>query len=144
MVIPLARVLCCGLLSALCLAGCSANSSNPAEGMSVMVNFDDMHRCSRISPEITIYNAPRGTAYYEIRLTQVSTGIYLGGGTVSYSGLNSDGVDVIPMGVLRSYRGPCPSQGESASERRFTYSVAATDRAGNRLAVSNYTLFLEE
>ncbi len=144
MALPLFRAISCGLLGVLCLAGCSSQTPAPTEGMSIAVSFDNVHRCSRISPEITIYNPPRGTSYYEVRLTQVGTSRYLGGGRWSYGGINEDGADVIPMGaLLTSYRGPCPSAG-SVDGRQFTYTVSAMASGSSQpLAVSNYTIMLE-
>ena len=141
------RILSCVLLSMMCLAGCSWKEAPVQEGMHVEVNFSDVHRCSRISPEILVYNPPRGTVYYDVRVSVVGTSPerYLGGGRWGYGGLNSDGADVIPEGgLLNTYRAPCVSGGMS-SDRTFRFTVYAMSRESTTpLAISDYTLTLDE
>lgn len=125
------------------LAGCaSRDASSQGEGMWVEVNFSDRHRCSRISPEISIYNPPAGTTYYEVRISQRGTpDRYLGGVRWNYGGLNSDNADVIPEGGLgTSYRGPCPNGTGTTSYRFMVYAKSAQDQ---KLAVAEYVLTLE-
>lgn len=138
-------LLACVLLCSSLLTGCgmSGNTSDVPEGTRVEVNFGDRHRCSRISPEITVYNPPRGTAYYEVRVSQVGTSPerYLGGSRWVYGGLNSDGADVIPEGGLSTmYRSPCPSRpGETY---RFTvYCMSKTST--KPLAICDYVINLK-
>ncbi|MDO5537758.1 MAG: MbtF [Desulfovibrionaceae bacterium] len=143
----LRRVAGAALFGALCLTGCSTADTTPQEGMSVTVNFGDVHRCSRISPEIVVYNPPKGTQYYEVRVTTADTpSRYLGGVRWDYGGLNEDGAQAIPEGALsNSYRGPCPPQGAVAGGYQYRFSVSAMSGSSSApLAVSNYNLFLEE
>ena len=78
------RVLMPALCAALLLPACAAKEKEEAPaGMSVTVNLRDVHRCSRISPEITVAQAPNGTDYFDVRLVEYtgdSQELYLGGG----------------------------------------------------------------
>lgn len=132
-------------ICALSAGGCSSADSTAQDGMSVAVNFGDMHRCSRISPEITIYNAPRETQYFEVRLTpEDNPSQYLGGGRWKCAGRNEDNADVIPEGTLvNSYRGPCPSAGSGSHVFRYTVS-AMSSSSSTPLAVSSYTVDLDD
>lgn len=138
-------LLACVLLCSSLVTGCGlyGDSSDVPEGTRVEVSFGDRHRCSRISPEITIYNPPRGTDYYEVRVSQVGTSPerHLGGGRWAYGGLNSDGADVIPEGGLLSmYRAPCPSgSGES-----YRFTVYCMNKGSSQpLAISDFIITLE-
>lgn len=116
------RVLMPALCAALLLPACAAKEKEEAPaGMSVTVNLRDVHRCSRISPEITVAQAPNGTDYFDVRLVEYtgdSQELYLGGGA-----WNNDGSGTIPEGGLtRHYRGPCPPSGQA---RDFAFVVAA-------------------
>ena len=125
------------------LAGCGTrDTSSQNEGMWVEVNFSDRHRCSRISPEISIYNPPAGTKYYEVRISQRGNpDRYLAGVRWNFGGLNSDNADVIPEGGLgTSYRGPCPTGGAPTSYRFIVYAKSAQ---AQKLAVAEYMLTLE-
>ena len=116
------RVLMPALCAALLLPACAAKEKEEAPaGMSVTVNLRDVHRCSRISPEITVAQAPNGTDYFDVRLVEYtgdSQELYLGGGA-----WDNDGSGIIPEGGLpRHYRGPCPPSGQ---DRDFAFVVAA-------------------
>lgn len=136
----------CLLVSVFCLGGCSSADSTADQDMYVTVNFSDLHRCSRISPEIAIYNAPRETQYYEVRLTTADTPAqFLGGGRWKCSGRNEDNADVIPEGALvNSYRGPCPPS-TKPGPHQFRYVVSAmSSQSETPLAVRSYTLVLDD
>ena len=116
------RVLMPALCAALLLPACAAKEKEEAPaGMSVTVNLRDVHRCSRISPEITVAQAPNGTDYFDVRLVEYtgdSQELYLGGGA-----WDNDGSGIIPeCGLTRNYRGPCPPSGQ---DRDFAFVVAA-------------------
>ncbi len=116
------RVLMPALCAALLLPACAAKETEEAPaGMGVTVNLRDVHRCSRISPEITVAQAPNGTDYFDVRLVEYtgdSQELYLGGGA-----WDNDGSGIIPEGGLtRHYRGPCPPSGQ---DRDFAFVVAA-------------------
>lgn len=111
------------------LVACGAKEETiPAEpqGMTVEVDFRSVHRCSRISPHITVTNAPRGTAYFDVRLVEKTPAErLLGGGTWSH-----DGSGQIPEGGLtKLYSGPCPPAGQ---ERSYIYSVSAMPFGGGQ------------
>lgn len=125
------------------IQGCSLFSDKSTEDatpdMQVSVNFQEVHRCSRISPEITIQNAPKGTTSYDIRLIEANGNdeIMLGGGTWA-----EDGSGVIPEGAMTvHYRGPCPPAGQT---RKYVYVVGAKkDQNLQPLAVRVAILDLE-
>lgn len=123
------------LLAALLLAACAAKEDDGArdEGMILSVDVREVHRCSRISPEITVAYAPRGTKFYDVRLIEYGEEErFFGGGTWA-----EDGSGVIPEGALtRHYRGPCPPAGES---RDYAYVVSAMESETSQpLAVRLY------
>lgn len=120
------------------LCGCAAKEEAQGEGaqaaaqedMVVVVDFRDVHRCSRISPEITIQNPPQGTKFYDVRLVERgATERFLGGGRWT-----EDGGGVIPEGALtRHYTGPCPKSGKTPE---YIYVVSAmSEPEGQPLAV---------
>ena len=120
------------LLSSCGLAGGSGDAGQGQE-MTIEVVLRDIHRCSRISPEIQVSGAPAGTASYEVRLVEYGAEErFLGGGVWPATG---DGI--IPEGVLtRHYRGPCPPPD---TRREYGFRVAALDRESSRpLAVCLY------
>lgn len=91
-----------------------------ANDMSLEVSLSDIHRCSRISPQITVIDPPAGTTSYAVRLIEFTRDgeRYLGGGTWP-----ADTSGIIPEGGLTlHYRGPCPQRGRSGS---FAYVVSA-------------------
>lgn len=103
----------CALLPALCAAlllpACAAkeDGGDAPNDMTISVSLRDVHRCSRISPEIQLANAPADADYFDVRLVEYtgdSQELFLGGGS-----WDNDGSGVIPEGGLtRHYRGPCP------------------------------------
>lgn len=118
------------------LAGC-AGRDGPEAGMEEMVvgvEFRPVHRCSRISPEMTVAYAPSGTRFYNVRLVEYGDGVerFLGGGR-----WNADASGLIPEGALTThYMGPCPPAGQS---RDYAYIVSAMSEEGQTpLAVSSY------
>lgn len=124
------------LLAVLLLPACAAKEADEAEsGMSVAVTLRDVHRCSRISPEILVANAPAETDYFDVRLMEFvgeAQELFLGGGT-----WNNDGSGSIPEGGLtRHYRGPCPPSGQS---REYAFVVSAMGKGNMQpLAVRLY------
>lgn len=118
-------------LQAICfvlLTACASKDNPPApeNDMNIQVDFTEVHRCSRISPEITIYNAPVNTRFYDVRLIEEGKeDRYLGGGT-----WDEDGSGVIPEGALtRHYTGPCPAKDR---ETTFVYVVSAMENPGGQ------------
>ena len=109
--------LCLGLLA----GGCASRELDTTpEGMTLSVDLREVHRCSRISPEIHLENIPQGTQSYQVRLLEYHTEgeKLLGGGS-----WDEDGSGIIPEGALTQfYRGPCPKQGQSG---RYGFVVSA-------------------
>ena len=114
-------VLCAAALLPACA---SKETQEIPDGMAVTVTLRDVHRCSRISPEIQVVQSLASTDYYDVRLmefTSDSQEMFLGGGL-----WNNDGTGIIPEGGLtRHYRGPCPPSGQS---REYAFVVAAMSR----------------
>ena len=125
------------------LSGCGlfGSGSSNAEGqvMEVAVQFQDVHRCSRISPEIRVSNPPAGTVSYDVSLVEDdgSEKMILGSGS-----WGEDGSGIIPEGALTGhYRGPCPPDGKS---RKYTFVVGARQKNSPQpLAVRIYELNVE-
>ena len=121
----------CGLLSD------EEDSLSTPPRMEIAVQLQDVHRCSLISPEIRVSNAPKETKFYFVRLVERKgkDEILLGEGS-----WREDGSGVIPEGVLTGhYRGPCPSEGH---EREYIFEVhARMDQNPRSLAVA-YESFL--
>lgn len=105
------------------LGSCGDKDVNeePVEGMTIDVDFREVHRCSRISPEITVAYAPKGTKFYEVRLVEGGAQErFLGGGR-----WEEDGSGIIPEGALtRHYTGPCPPRDR---EVEYSYIVTAME-----------------
>lgn len=95
------------------------NAPQEESTMSIIVDFQDVHRCSRISPEITVINPPDGTSYFDVRLIEEGKmERLLGGGT-----WRADTGNQIPEGGLtQHYMGPCPPTGSNIT---YTYIVSA-------------------
>lgn len=133
------------LLVLVALGGCASRDTEGGNaGMNVEVNFADVHKCSRISPEIVVYNPPAGTRYYEVRVSVVGTSPekFFSGGRWPYGGLNADGADVIPEGgLVNTYKAPCLSPGQSSKTYRFTvYARANNTSAPLGIAAASVTL----
>lgn len=114
------------------VCACSARDDSPPQGeqMTISVDFREVHRCSRISPEITVAYAPKGTKFYDVRLIEEGQqDRFLGGGT-----WQADGTGLIPEGALtRHYTGPCPPKDR---EVEYAYVISAMETEnGQPLAV---------
>ena len=115
-----ARIIVPALFAALLLSACAAkNAEDEQADMSSTGALRDLHRCSRISPEILVANAPDGTQTFDVRLVEYGDEErFFGGGS-----WDNDGSGVIPEGGLtRHYRGPCPPAGQS---RDYAFVVSA-------------------
>ncbi len=131
---------CLFLLSAVSLSGCASHDYADGSTMDVSVDISSMHRCSRISPEIEIADAPRTAVSFDVTLEDMSDAKRMhGGGTWQAHNAEhtSDEDIIIPEGALtRFYTGPCPPAG---TERMYQYIVKALDANNNVLAVRKYT-----
>ena len=115
-----ARLIVPALFAALFLPACAAKDAEDEQaGMTITVTLRDLHRCSRISPEILVANAPDGTRTFDVRLVEYGDEErFFGGGS-----WDNDGSGVIPEGGLtRHYRGPGPPAGQS---RDYAFVVSA-------------------
>lgn len=114
------------LLAAVLLAGCASQQS---EGLDATLRLNNMHRCSRISPEIDLVNIPAGTVRFEVKLEDMrETRKIHGGGSWA-----NDGSNIIPEGALtRHYIGACPPAGTTGNYR---YVITAVDADGQPLEV---------
>ncbi|WP_022655997.1 MbtF [uncultured Desulfovibrio sp.] len=114
-----ARLFVSALFAVLLLSACTAKEVEEEQGMSVAVTLRDVHRCSRISPEILVADMPAGTESFDVRLVEYGDEErFFGGGAWA-----NDGSGVIPEGGLtRHYRGPCPPTGEI---RDYAFVVSA-------------------
>lgn len=113
------------------LPACSSRE-NPEAGMEVSAVLRSIHRCSRISPEISIVNAPADTAAFDVVLQdRADPRRYHGGGV-----WKNDNSGVIPEGALnKHYMGACPPAGTS---RSYQYVVTAMDVNNQPLTVRTY------
>lgn len=116
-------------LTAFLSMGCSFlgfRDSNDDEKMTISVDFQEVHLCSRISPEITVAYAPKGTKFYDVRLMEYGIPERLLGGGV----WREDGSGIIPEGALtRHYTGPCPKENQIT---RYAYIVSAMSDETNQ------------
>ncbi|MGN0009223.1 MAG: MbtF [Desulfovibrionaceae bacterium] len=123
------------------LAGCSSMNpwadENEPKVMTMEVDLQERHRCSRISPEITVRNVPEGTVAFQVRLEETSLPQrILGGGRWA-----NDGSGVIPEGALtQHYQGACPQNGVPG---KYMYVVAAMGADGQPLSVRTYSFTQE-
>ncbi len=113
------------------LPGC-ASMQGSEEDMQLLVTIRDVHRCSRISPEIELYNIPKNTNVFEVSLQDRSDLSRIHGGGI----WKNDDTGIIPEGALiRHYIGACPPADES---RSYQYVVKALSTDGLVLTESKY------
>ncbi|MDR2820659.1 MAG: MbtF [Desulfovibrio sp.] len=106
----------------LCLTACAGRPDAGYGTMSISVALRDVHRCSRISPEIDLEGVPPGIDHFDVRLMEYGDGERLLGGGV----WKNDDSGVIPEGALaRYYRGPCPPPGRSGE---YAFEVSAMSK----------------
>lgn len=121
-------------LIGLLLAGCASRQD---EGMSAAVVLRDMHRCSRVSPEIDLNNVPSGTTRFDVKLEDVRDARKMHGG----GSWANDGTNIIPEGALtKHYIGACPPAGTSGS---YQYVINAVGESGQSLAIRVVPFVLE-
>lgn len=128
------------LFATLLLAACSAKKEGGAgnETMTITVDLTEVHRCSRISPEITVAYAPKGTKFYDVRLIEYGEQERFFGGGVWME----DGSGVIPEGALaRQYRGPCPPGTKSVD---YAYMVSAMESESSQPLAVQFYRFTQE
>lgn len=101
------------LFLAFAMAGC-VQATRAANYQPLTVSFNWAGGgLSAPSPEIRVTNVPAGTAFFQVKMTDLDMpGFNHGGGTVP----NDNGL--IPAGTLRSFRGPEPPAGQ-----KHTYAI---------------------
>lgn len=108
-------------LATLLLTACAAkeDADDVQDGMTISVSLRDVHRCSRISPEIQITGIPAGTTHFDVRLVEYGDEEnFFGGGTWP-----NDGTSAIPEGRPdQALPRPCPPAGQS---RDYAFVVSA-------------------
>ncbi len=98
--------------------------------LNVDFSFEETHRCSRISPEISVSGIPAGTKSFMVKLKKVWTG----GPKGEWKVIN-DGSGIIPAGSLKSdYFGPCPPKG---SHFMYQFTVLAVEKDGVIIGIGN-------
>ena len=113
--------------------GCAGSKTSPdAVNLGVNFNLEAKHKCSSISPKITVSNIPAGTKELKVVLVDRDVPTWNhGGGTVAYKGSG-----VIPEGALKSgYNGPCPPSGSHTYE----FKVKAVDARGVVIGMGSKT-----
>ncbi len=123
----------CGILES------DSESTDELPQMEITVNLQDVHRCSFMSPEIRVVNAPKGTTVYDVELVEKNGAheVVLGKGS-----WHEDGTGIIPEGALTGfYRGPCPQDGSTGE---YYFSVSARKAKDSKpLAVRIFSFVLE-
>ncbi len=130
------RLLLLSLMVTFLLPGCAVMQES-SDDMQVSAVIRSVHRCSRISPEIEIYNIPKDAKTFEVSLQDRADLSRIHGG----GNWNNDDTGIIPEGALtRHYMGACPPEGES---RSYQYVVKAF-AADGRLLDENKYIFEQE
>ncbi len=125
------RFLLLSLMSLSLLSSC-ATSQEPVSNMDVYAEINELHRCSRISPEIEIDDIPPDTVKFDVSLEdRTDLSRIHGGGT-----WENDGSGIIPEGALtRHYIGACPPDDE---EHSYQFVVKAINAQGRVLDENKY------
>ncbi len=119
-------------LMVMCFFSGCAIMQDSDDDMQVSAVIRSVHRCSRISPEIEIYNIPKDTMRFEVSLQDRADLSRIHGGGM----WNNDESGIIPEGALtRHYMGACPPEGES---RSYQYVVKALASDGRVLEENKY------
>ncbi len=108
------------------ILGCSEDYSNLPQ-MSVDFNWLQDQICfDERSPEITLENVPDNTKLFKVKMKDIDNNYGHGGGT-----FECDGSNLIPVGALKNYEGPCPFINMNP---RYEIRVKAIDENGNVIA----------
>ena len=111
--------------------GCSEDYSNLPQ-ISVDFNWLSDQICfDKRSPEITLENVPDNTKLFKIKMVDIDNRYGHGGGTFKY-----DGSNIIPVGALKNYEGPCPLNPWTP---RFEMRVKAIDENGDVIGFGSKT-----
>ena len=119
------------LISIVFLFACNAQAQ-----MAVDFEWRLEHRCSTVSPALTISGAPSGTTKFLANMVDNDFTTFVhGGGAVEAS--NPTDFE-IPSGALKSYKGPCPPNFFNFGHD-YIWTVQAVDSAGKVLAIATKT-----
>jgi phosphatidylethanolamine-binding protein (PEBP) family uncharacterized protein len=108
------------------ILGCSEDYSNLPQMSVDFVWLTDQICFNKRSPEITLQNVPDDTKLFKIKMVDIDNRYGHGGGTYNYDGLN-----LIPVAVLKNYEGPGPP---SSMNPRYEIRVKAIDEKGKVIA----------
>jgi hypothetical protein len=126
-----ALLLSISILSILPLYGCAGKVSPNAVNFEVNTNWTATSRCSSTSPEIKVTSIPPSTEKLKVSLVDLNMMSYNhGGGTFMY-----DGSNIIPLGALNSFNGPCPPSGQ----HEYRITVKAVDSSGMTIGFGSDT-----
>jgi phosphatidylethanolamine-binding protein (PEBP) family uncharacterized protein len=126
--------LCAFLFLFSVIAGCATTKVNPSNAVSLRVEFTwaSTTRCSSVSPEIKIAGIPSNTEQLNVKMIDLDKMDFNhGGGTVKYEGSN-----VITVGALKSYKGPCPWN----QPHDYSIQIEAVDVSGVIVGFGEKTL----
>ncbi len=135
------RLLLLPLLTTFFLPACGFQQPDPISPttpreLEVSVDLSTRHRCSRISPEISVSGIPAEVETLEVILEDTTDMQRMhGGGSYDH---DDDGTSAtIPEGALtRYYTGPCPSAADNG--RIYQYVVKAFNEDKRMLASGTY------
>ncbi len=126
------RFLLLALMSVFCVVGCATTQENVSD-MDVYAEISEIHRCSRISPEIEVSDYPKDTVLFEISLQDRADISRIHGG----GSWKNDGSGIIPEGALtRHYLGACPPEDDDS--RSYQFVVKAMGANGQVLDENKY------
>ncbi len=126
------RFLLLSMLGIFFLSGCGA-TQEPRSDMDVYADISEVHRCSRISPEIEVSDFPEDTIRFEVSLQDRADFSRVHGG----GSWKNDGSGIIPEGALtRHYQGACPPEDDDS--RSYQFVVKAVGENGRILDENKY------
>jgi phosphatidylethanolamine-binding protein (PEBP) family uncharacterized protein len=108
------------------MLGCSEDYTNLPQITVDFIWLKDQICFDERSPEITLDNVPGNTKLFKVKMVDIDNRYNHGGGT-----FESDGSNLIPVGVLKNYKGPCPLNPWTP---RFEMRVKTIDENGKVIA----------
>ncbi len=126
------RLLLLSVMGVFFLVGCAGTQENVSD-MDVYAEISEVHRCSRISPEIEISDYPEDTVSFDVSLQDRADLSRIHGG----GSWKNDGSGIIPEGALtRHYLGACPPEDDDS--RSYQFVVKAMSASGLVLDENKY------
>jgi len=101
-----------------------------ADDFSIEFDWEGIKRCTSTPPEITVANAPEGTAQFLVNMVDLDFTAYNHGGGVAPN--TGDGSIIEADYLATNYRGPCPP----GSTHTYEFTVQALDAGGENLATA--------